>query len=67
MLFSTAKITTTCTRSTYVGLRKKNPLPEIPLIEEPADEGMPNEPSIFAYLVFSPGGTTTKEITRPVR
>jgi hypothetical protein len=30
------------------------------------DEGMPNRPSIFAYLVFGPGGTTTKGITRPI-
>jgi hypothetical protein len=30
------------------------------------DEGMPNGPSIFAYLVFGPGGTTAKGITRPI-
>jgi hypothetical protein len=27
---------------------------------------MPNGSSIFAYLVFGPGGTTAEEITRPV-
>jgi hypothetical protein len=31
------------------------------------DEGMTNGPSIFAYLVFGPGGTSTKGITRPTR
>jgi hypothetical protein len=30
------------------------------------DEGMPNGPSIFAYLVFGPGGTTAEGITRPI-
>jgi hypothetical protein len=29
------------------------------------DEGMANGPSIFTYLVFSPGGTSPEEITRP--
>jgi hypothetical protein len=31
------------------------------------DEGMPNGPSIFAYLVFGLGGTAVEGITRPVR
>jgi hypothetical protein len=31
------------------------------------DEGMPNRPSIFAYLVFGPGGITVKGITRPMK
>jgi hypothetical protein len=31
------------------------------------DEGMPNRPSIFTYLVFSPGGITVKGITRPMK
>jgi hypothetical protein len=31
-----------------------------------ADEGMPNRPSIFTYLVFSPGGTSAEGITRPI-
>jgi hypothetical protein len=30
------------------------------------DEGMPKRPSIFAYLVFDPGGTTAEGITRPI-
>jgi hypothetical protein len=30
------------------------------------DEGMLNGPSIFAYLVFGPGGTTAEGITRPI-
>jgi hypothetical protein len=30
------------------------------------DEGMPNRPSIFAYLVFGPGRTTSEGITRPI-
>jgi hypothetical protein len=32
-----------------------------------ADEGMPNRPSIFAYLVFGPGGITVEGITRPMK
>jgi hypothetical protein len=32
----------------------------------PVDEGMPNESSIFAYLVFDPGGRTAKGIARPI-
>jgi hypothetical protein len=31
------------------------------------DEGMINRPSIFAYLVFGPGGITVKGIARPMR
>jgi hypothetical protein len=30
------------------------------------DEGVTNGPSIFAYLVFGPGGTSTEGITRPM-
>jgi hypothetical protein len=30
------------------------------------DEGIPNRPSIFAYLVFSPGETSVEGITRPI-
>jgi hypothetical protein len=32
----------------------------------PGDEGMPNGPSIFAYLVFGPGGTIAEGITRRI-
>jgi hypothetical protein len=31
------------------------------------DEGMPNRPLIFAYLVFGPGGITVEGITRPMK
>jgi hypothetical protein len=31
------------------------------------DKGMPNGPSIFAYLVFGPGGTSIEGITRPMK
>jgi hypothetical protein len=31
------------------------------------DEGMTNRPSIFAYLVFGPGGITVKGIARPIK
>jgi hypothetical protein len=31
------------------------------------DEGMPNGPSIFAYLVFGSGRAFVEEITRPIR
>jgi hypothetical protein len=31
------------------------------------DEGMINGPSIFAYLVFGLGGTSTEGITRPTK
>jgi hypothetical protein len=31
------------------------------------DEGMTNRPSIFAYLVFGPGGITVEEIARPMK
>jgi hypothetical protein len=31
------------------------------------DEGMTNGPSIFAYLVFGPGGTSAEEIARPMK
>jgi hypothetical protein len=31
------------------------------------DEGMPNGPSIFGYLVFGPGGTSIEGITRPMK
>jgi hypothetical protein len=30
------------------------------------DEGTPDRPSIFAYLVFGPGGTSVEAITRPI-
>jgi hypothetical protein len=30
------------------------------------NEGIPNRPSIFAYLVFDLGGTSAKGITRPI-
>jgi hypothetical protein len=30
------------------------------------DEGMPNGPSIFAYLVFGPGRASVEGITRPI-
>jgi hypothetical protein len=29
------------------------------------DEGMPNRPSMFAYLVFGPGGIPSKELQIP--
>jgi hypothetical protein len=32
--------------------------------EDMVDEGMPNGPSIFAYLVFGPGRVTAEGITR---
>jgi hypothetical protein len=32
-----------------------------------SDEGMTNGPSIFTYLVFGPGGTSTEGITRPMK
>jgi hypothetical protein len=32
-----------------------------------ADEGMPNGPSIFAYLVFGPRGTSAEGIARPMK
>jgi hypothetical protein len=31
------------------------------------DEGMTNRPSIFAYLVFGPGGSTVEGIARPIK
>jgi hypothetical protein len=31
------------------------------------DEGMTNRPSIFAYLVFSPGGIIVEGVARPIR
>jgi hypothetical protein len=31
------------------------------------DEGMINRPSIFAYLVFDPGGITVEGIARPIK
>jgi hypothetical protein len=31
------------------------------------DEGMTNRPSIFAYLVFGPGGITVERIKRPTK
>jgi hypothetical protein len=34
---------------------------------KPVDEGMTTGPSIFAYLVFGPGGTSTEGITRPMK
>jgi hypothetical protein len=30
------------------------------------DEGIPNRPSAFAYLVFGPGGITVERIARPM-
>jgi hypothetical protein len=33
----------------------------------PPDEGMPNRPSIFAYLVFGPGGITVEGTARPIK
>jgi hypothetical protein len=33
----------------------------------PVDEGMPNGPSIFAYLVFAPGGTSAEGIAMPIK
>jgi hypothetical protein len=34
--------------------------------EKIVDEGMPNRPSIFAYLVFGRGGTSAEGISRPI-
>jgi hypothetical protein len=31
------------------------------------DKGMPNRPSIFAYLVFGPGGIIVEGIARPIK
>jgi hypothetical protein len=31
------------------------------------DEGMPNGPSIFVYLVFGPKGTSAEGIARPIK
>jgi hypothetical protein len=31
------------------------------------DEGMPNRPSIFVYLVFGPGGIIVEGIARPIK
>jgi hypothetical protein len=31
------------------------------------DKGMPNRPSTFAYLVFSPGGITVEGIMKPMK
>jgi hypothetical protein len=31
------------------------------------NEGMTNGPSIFAYLVFGPRGTSAEEIARPTK
>jgi hypothetical protein len=33
----------------------------------PGDEGIPNRPSIFAYLVFGSGGITVEGIARPMK
>jgi hypothetical protein len=35
--------------------------------ERLCDEGMPNRPSIFAYLVFGPGEITVEGIARPMK
>jgi hypothetical protein len=35
-------------------------------VNSASDEGMPNGPSIFAYLVFGPGGTSAEGIARPM-
>jgi hypothetical protein len=32
-----------------------------------ADEGMTDGPSIFAYLVFGPGGVSVEGIARPMK
>jgi hypothetical protein len=37
------------------------------LVNTTHDEGMPNRPSAFAYLVFGPGGTTVEGIARPMK
>jgi hypothetical protein len=38
-----------------------------PTMQSITDEGMTSRPSIFAYLVFGPEGTSTKEIARPMK
>jgi hypothetical protein len=40
---------------------------DLHLGQKPNDEGMTNRPSIFAYLVFTPGEVVVGEATRPVR
>jgi hypothetical protein len=35
--------------------------------KEAVDEGMTNRPSLFAYMVFDPGGITTEGIARPIK
>jgi hypothetical protein len=35
--------------------------------ENISDEGIPNGPSIFTYLVCGPGGTSVEAITRPMK
>jgi hypothetical protein len=32
-----------------------------------SDEGMTNGSSIFAYLVFGPGGVSVEKLTRPMK
>jgi hypothetical protein len=43
---------------------------ETPLAEVfffPGDEGMTNEPPIFAYLVFGPGRVSHERLSRPIK
>jgi hypothetical protein len=40
---------------------------DYPMHSGATDEGMTNGPSIFAYLVFGPGGTSAEEIARPMK
>jgi hypothetical protein len=41
--------------------------PRSGLVVSASNEGMTNGPSIFAYLVFGPGRTSTEWITRPTK
>jgi hypothetical protein len=40
---------------------------ELPIMIKIIDEGMPNGPLIFGYLVFGPGGTSVEGIARPMK
>jgi hypothetical protein len=40
---------------------------DYPRLSGATDEEMTNRPSIFAYLVFGPGGITVEGIVRPIK
>jgi hypothetical protein len=48
-------------------MQLRGPSGLFPVQKKKGDEGMTNEPPIFAYLVFGPGGMSREKLSRPIK